>query len=228
MAIMVRMARAAIAPVVGFAALAAVTAPAAAQDTGYYLFVHGGASWLSDQNFSTLAGEFDFEYDTGYAAGGGVGFDFGPLYQGVSLRSDLEITLREYDVKTYTVNGTTDNSGQGQAGSIGVMANFYGYIPTESPLAPYFGIGVGFAEVAFEEYSDTTRELILDDNDSVFAYQLIAGADYALTRELLISLDYRFFATEDPELRTFDSINVEDVEVDNRTHSVLIGLRYLF
>jgi len=42
-------------------------------------------------------------------------------------------------------------------------------------------------------------DLIGSEDDTVFAYQIGAGAGYAVNKNITIDLKYRYFATEDPD-----------------------------
>jgi len=63
---------------------------------------------------------------------------------------------------------------------------------------------------------------LADDDDTVLAGQVGAGVGYAVTEQIGLSLDYRFFITENPE---FDSLAVE---ADYRNHSLWAGVKYRF
>jgi hypothetical protein len=67
--------------------------------------------------------------------------------------------------------------------------------------------------------------LVLDDNDSIFAYQDIAGLGYHLDGRTQLFADYRYFATADSSLSTRTNVSVDG---DYADHTFLFGLRFSF
>ncbi|MBM3526017.1 MAG: OmpA family protein, partial [Alphaproteobacteria bacterium] len=69
----------------------------------------------------------------------------------------------------------------------------------------------------------------VDGTDNRFAYQGMIGVAYSLTQQLKLSLDYRYFATLDPEFdaRTAGGARTT-VDSDYNAHAVMLGLRYHF
>jgi len=65
----------------------------------------------------------------------------------------------------------------------------------------------------------------LDESDTVFAYQMMVGAGYALTKQISLEVEYRYFGTQDPE---FDDGLGGTVEAEVSDHNLLVGLRILF
>ena len=62
---------------------------------------------------------------------------------------------------------------------------------------------------------------LVDDDDTVLAYQVGAGLGYAVNATTTIFVDYRYFATEDPEFSYS-----QEAEIDS--HNISLGLRYNF
>jgi len=50
--------------------------------------------------------------------------------------------------------------------------------------------------------------------------QIGAGIGYSVTDNVVVSLDYRFLITDDPEFG--------DTEAEYQNHSVMLGFKYLF
>ena len=80
-------------------------------------------------------------------------------------------------------------------------------------LAPFVGAGIGVA--VFDLDGD-----LGDENETTFAYQLMAGLSYAFTPDISASLGYSFFSAPDAE---FDG-----VDFDYDSHNVMAGIRYTF
>jgi OmpA-OmpF porin, OOP family len=69
----------------------------------------------------------------------------------------------------------------------------------------------------------------VDDNDNRFAYQGIAGVSYSVTPQWKVALDYRYFATLDPEFSaTTPGGASTKVDSEYSSHTVMLGLRYHF
>ena len=67
---------------------------------------------------------------------------------------------------------------------------------------------------------------MVDDNDDVYSYQLMAGAAVNVTENFSLTAEYRYFDTiTDAELTLANSINI--VENSNiRSHEIRFGIRY--
>ena len=193
-----------------------MAAPALA---GPYFSVNGGAVWVEDSDLSLSGfGDFaEFSYETGYT----VNAAFGHAYAN-GLRLELEIPYRTNDLDEFSVFGIGLGTIDGEVSSWGAMVNFYVDLDTGSAFKPFIGAGIGVANVEFEIERDS-------EDDNVFAYQLMAGFGYALSKEVTFDLQYRFYATDDPEF----AVHVPDVgrvtiESEYMTHNVMAGLRFNF
>ena len=186
-------------------------------NTGFYVGVNAGLNLLSDsalQNNTPLG----IDYDLGYRFGGFVGYDFG------LLRLDAEIAYKANDPSNLiTPTGPVPTTGSTTA--LTYMVNGYIDIPTKMSLEPYLGVGIGFANISLESNIAGPFPVIADDSDTVFAYQLSAGVGYAVTRSTTVTLGYRYFATDDP-----DMINGGGTPftTEYQTHEFNLGVRFRF
>jgi len=137
--------------------------------------------------------------------------------------------------------GTTIASGtvganavsDGDLSSFAVMANlWYDFELENSPFTPFIGAGVGMAKLdldyraratmpsttfnsfSFGPFLSTVRA---EANDWVFAWQLGAGLGYDLGNGMMLSAQYRYFATGDADIGGGQDISVQ-------SHEALIGL----
>ncbi len=129
------------------------------------------------------------------------------------------------------LNSVDDISGTGSAaprdGNVNVfslMADAIYGIPTGTKFTPYVGAGAGVAWVKARDL-DTILGSTIDDTDTVFAYQGMAGIEYDITPYLKAGLDYRYFRTANTEMETATAVNVKGEYED---HTLTLGLRYLF
>lgn len=218
-------------------ALTTPTHGAFAQD-GIYIAGLGGLNFASDADFSfegpTLTNGFggEVDYDPGFHIGAAAGYALdleGDPAEGLGLRPEIEISYRHSGIDSLfddTFGTFTDVDGR--LTNLSGMANLWlDYKLRE--LTPYVGFGVGVSRVKFADVSITNVDII-DDSDVQFAYQLGAGIAYSLNSTIDLTAGYRFFATLEPSFEAANAFApVETVEnVDNYSHSVLLGVRYNF
>jgi OmpA-OmpF porin, OOP family len=176
------------------AAIVALPVMAQAQTAapGFYIGAEGGLNWLLN---TTILGQ-SVTPQTGWAAGGVVGYDF------VGPRVELEGMYRNN--QTYTgFPGTAINN---QIGQLSVMANLlYDFAPS-STITPYVGAGAGIAFV------DGSSSL----NSTQFAYQGIIGLGWNIDTNFRVNLDGRYYGTTNP--------NVNGSTWSNNNFSVMLGL----
>ena len=165
-------------------------------------------------------------FDPGIYIGGAGGFDFG------FLRLEGELSYKEADIKSIT-----DNTGvnqfrdiDGNLGALAFMANAFFDFHNYSPITPYVGGGIGFATLhltnTFATDQNNNRNLMYPrDDNTVFAYQVGAGLDIALTPRYSLDLGYRYFNTDrasfSRDLLTSSGIRFE-------SHNALVGFKMKF
>ena len=118
----------------------------------------------------------------------------------------------------------------GNFSMLAFMANVDYDFDTGSRWVPYVGGGLGVATISIDTESATTGRSLADDSDTVFAYQVGAGLGYEFpleeSRSITVSLDYRYFATQDPTFKGDVTGNEFDVEISG--HDIGISLIYGF
>ena len=195
----------------------ASVAALAQQTSGTYIGLGGGMNFARDADISGPGIGTNAEFDDGWVGVGSIGYGFGN-----GLRLELEVGYRENDIEL--LQGQT-----GATGSVNVwsgMLNLLYDIPTGTGFTPYLGVGGGYARVKADGARPITTGLVdIDDTDDVFAYQGILGVAYGITPNLKLGLDYRYFATQDPE---FSASNGASVDSEYSAHTVLIALRWEF
>lgn len=203
------------------AVLALTTAASAKADdwrSGLYIKGGIGLAYSRDQEYADGVSARDTELKNGYYTQGAVGYDYG------MFRSELEVSYRRNDVDAHTLNGANLGNPGGDAESWAGMINGYVDIPTGTVVTPYIGAGIGFARVDANEY-DTSGVDFLDDGETDFAYQGMAGLDFAIDDALSLYTEYKYFAVDNAEVRTVAN-NPSDLDYDS--HTVSVGLRYSF
>ena len=194
-----------------FICIAQLGSSAFAQNTnqGGYISGHIGGNSRPDAQTTIFGfGPGDLTFDPGFVLGGAIGYDFGN-----NVRLEGEIAYRSNDVDG-VVGGSWNFSG------LSFMGNGYYDINLNSPLKPYLGGGVGFAlfRSEIEVFGATSG-----DDDTLLAYQLMAGLGYDINPKATITLGYRYFATaEDP------TFSVQGFESEYSSHEFLLGARFRF
>ena len=218
-------------------ATTALSTPALARDDSWYVGVEGGAMIVEDINFDigTTPDAGKVDHYAGWDVDATVGYDFG------GFRAEAEVGYREAGITgwsstlrtpVYNTNGTTlgtlapglYNYAGGKSSALSFMVNGMLDFGDDDSLSGFVGGGVGVARVS-EELSLSTRGATIDDSDTVFAWQAIAGVRAPLTDSIDVTLKYRFFNA--------DNVRLVDVagrgyEGRFRSHSILGGLTFNF
>ncbi|RPI52436.1 MAG: porin family protein [Deltaproteobacteria bacterium] len=181
------------------------TSIACAQGPGMYFSGNLGAVWVDDSDVTWFDGIRDeAEFDTGLGMTGAIGYNLGN-----GLRTEFEMGFRFNDVDRQFPEGIG-----GDVSSFSAMGNaFFDFMPGNQ-VSPFIGAGIGIANVEFDV------DFWGEDDDTVFAYQFMAGVSYAVSYNMNIDLQYRYFATEDP--------NFDFFEAEYNTHSMMGGVRINF
>ena len=163
----------------------------------------------ADLSSTTTRGKLSFDNGIGFLGAIGSGFtgDF---------RGEVELGYRINDIDRMR-EGATVRSQSGDITTVSLMANVYKDFPLGMGFDPFVGAGIGIANV---EADLNGFGINGKKDDTVFAYQLMAGGAFILNPNMKLDLQYRFFATEDPEFA--------HVEAEYVSHNFLIGLRFGF
>lgn len=179
----------------------------------YYLSLGAAASLLADTDISSGISE-TVETDTGFGGLAALGYYFTD-----SLRGELESGYLSNDV-----DGTdASNSASGDISAIPVMANLIYDINTSGSLTPFIGAGLGLAMVDFDGV-DPVSTTSINDDATEFAYQGIAGLNYAFNERTSAYLRYQYLAS-DADLSAADGSSIEG-EYQNNIVSVGVTFRF--
>jgi len=199
-------------------ALLSLTFTATAAHAQFYIGGHGGANFVQDSDFDGGSGvEGTASFDAGYAVGGVLGYRL-EVAPAISIDLEGEFAYRANDIDNISVSGAADSDGESQ--SFLWMANaWFNWEIADSGFAPYIGGGFGGVHVDIDD-AQVAGTPLNHESDFVLGGQLGAGLGYMIDDHLGVSLDYRFLITEDP--------NMNGVDVEYQTHSVMLGVRYFF
>lgn len=137
------------------------------------------------------------------------------------LRGEVEISHRNADIESVTVNGVGSASASGSLKTTAVMLNGYYNLFSNQTVNPYLTAGIGDAHHAGEITSIGGVGLTgFSAADNVFAYKIGAGTDITINDRVTAFADYRYFGTSDA--------NFDGMKVGYGAHEVRAGLRYGF
>jgi outer membrane protein OmpA-like peptidoglycan-associated protein len=164
---------------------------------GFYIGAEGGLNWLLNSGNNS--------YNTGYAVGGKIGYDF------VGPRIEVEGLYRNNQGNGVVPFGNGLAFVGGQINQVSVMANvLYDFFPGAT-VTPYVGAGAGVAFV------DPSLSAGCTMCSTQFAYQGIVGLAYNFDQNLRISLDGRYYGTTSSSLA-----------YNNNNIGLMLGLTYKF
>lgn len=210
-------------------ALALSSSMAAAE--GVYLTGNLVAVNLEDSDITASDDHYDklsFDYGGGLALAVGYATEAGFRVEGeiAGRYNEMDKLRNEYGRQLIE---------DGYFSALSLMANAFYTILPRHPVSPFIGAGVGLANITAdfdydddddedEDYYDNDADDDDEDDDSesdtVMAFQVAAGVTYAVNEHLNIDVQYRYFATEDPDF--------DDVEMEYASHNGMLGLRYTF
>ncbi len=201
------------------AVLLGATGVAAAQS--FYIGAHGGVGIPHDSDATSSGAPgvpITVSSNIGYAVGGFVGYDFG-----TGFRVEGELAYRRNGLDEQSALGSTFAM-QGDSSTLALMANGFYEFGAGSSWTPYVGAGIGMARFSLID-AGTVGSTPEDNDDTVLAYQFIAGIGYELSPTLTLFADYRLFGTADPEFTEADG---DVVETEYMGSTVLVGIRRTF
>jgi outer membrane protein OmpA-like peptidoglycan-associated protein len=215
----------------GTAAIALATSASASGLRGSYAAIEGGAGWIGSERILqevavtsviTTSPIFDTDFATGWAVLATLGYAFDN-----NLRAEIEAGYRRNDIDRL-VQLTTPAvlSASGDLSEFTVMANLLYDFALGDKLTLSVGAGVG-ADLA----NLKAAALGVDDDEWVFAYQAIAGLNYAIGRQTQLFLNYRYLHADAPEYTAVTGVNtVQHTALlgDLGKHTATFGLRFFF
>jgi opacity protein-like surface antigen len=193
-------------------------AACSAANAQFYAGLHGGGNFVQDSDIDGSGINGEATLDPGFAAGGVLGYRIG-VDDNLSVDVEGEFTYRYNDADTFSAAGFSDNAG-GYTQSFAWLANAWlNWEIGDSGFTPYIGGGGGGVHIDIKDAQIGNVEF---GNESAFVLggQLGGGLGYQFDEHFAVSLDYRFLITEDA--------NIQGLDVEYQSHSVMAGIKYLF
>ena len=194
----------------------------------YYMTLGAGAAFLVDSivevHPASSAPDGTLSFYTGYSFTGAFGLRFPS-----GIRTEFEVAYRYNNIDVIS-NGFADQTISialdigGHVSSMAYMTNLLYDFSLSGEMQPFLGVGLGLASITADT-NHPSLQVSVDDTDTVFATQLIAGTSFRLSEKGLLGLKYHFFLTENPELTVS---NGDMIEGEYYSHNVLAYLTYEF
>ncbi|AKM08130.1 flagellar motor protein MotB [Pelagerythrobacter marensis] len=200
----------------------ALASPALARDGQWYIEGQGGPMIVEDLDFDIVDGDGEVvdtvnaDTKTGYDFGGVVGYDFG------AFRLEADGSYRRAAIDQLVADGEQFDAG-GSASALAFMLNGLFDFGDDDGLQGFVGGGAGVARTSVDAMVGGPD--LIDDSDTGFAWQALAGVRAPLTDAIDVGLRYRFFNA--PNVDLIDASG-EAGETRFRSHSILGTLTYNF
>lgn len=197
--------------------LAAATSAFAAPGRPYFS-IFGGAHFPVETELTDEFGQtVDTKFDTGYVVGGSIGYTF-PY----TVRVEAEFAYRnaDFDEMTFPFDGTVKMDSDSSVSTFSMLGSIYYDFRNPSNITPYFGGGIGFANVSVDRGSVRGTTYWYSDDETVFAYQVGGGFGFELGPMTTLDIGYRFFGT--------DEVHFDVARANFNSHNVTVGIRQSF
>jgi len=172
----------------------------------------------TNQDAANSGNNFELNTQSGLNGALALGAKFG------SLRAEIEAVYR-YNPNDKFDPGGTPQGADGSLSTSHIFLNGYYEMDFFGVVTPYAGLGVGYGTVSLN-LKQLDGTVVVDDNDDVYSYQLMAGASVNVTESFSLTAEYRYFDTiTDAELTVSGGLNfVENSNI--RSHEIRFGIRY--
>ncbi|HWA31092.1 MAG TPA: outer membrane beta-barrel protein [Rhizomicrobium sp.] len=180
-------------------------AASAQSQPGYYIAGEGGVSLLPNLQTKSAGITGHDHFDTGYAYGGAVGYDFGN-----GTRVELDSLHQQSNL-----TGISGVPANGHLQSTSLIVNGQYDLMQSGPVTPYVGVGVGAQNVGLGLNG-------AHDSDWKPAYQAEAGLRTNISDKVSLFGEYRFSQSEAANL----SLGGVDTHQHFSDHGILAGLTY--
>jgi OOP family OmpA-OmpF porin len=213
----------------------AIATPALARDGAWYVGGDFGAMIVEDVEMDVGAVEnaLVIDHDYGFDGAGFVGYDLG------SFRLEAEVAYKRAridelealiglpgDARPGQGLGLAIREAAGNTTALSFMINGMLDFGDDDGVSGFLGGGVGVARVSFNNQRVfSNQDAFLDDSDTRFAWQVVAGLRQAISENADVTVRYRFFNVPSLEMAGFGG---NEFSTRFRSHSILGGLTFNF
>jgi OmpA-OmpF porin, OOP family len=209
-------------------ATTALSGAAIAKDDFWYTSLKGGATIVETAKHRVGATDVaSIDSKTGYNVAGAIGYDFG------MFRSEFELGYQRAGISNVNnianlpfigANGI-NNDPRGNTTALSFMLNGLFDIGGGDSWGAHVGGGVGIAQIKAKNYATGTRVPFVSDSDTGFAWQLLAGIRKAISDNVDLTVDYKYFNESNVNLI---AANGATLDSKFRSHSLMAGFAYNF
>ena len=151
------------------------------------------------------------------------------------FRAELQVGFRSSNIEKVAVRGEDGSAGSSKISLFSVMANgYYDFdleelLSIDTPLTPWVGAGIGWGMPRIDvENGPGANQLTVDDTDSVFVYNVMAGVTYRISKTAEWTTGYRYIATEDFDVRGTSAATDRRFDLEYDAHEGYTGIRFMF
>ncbi len=201
-------------------------------DEGFYIGAQGGINLMNTENYSGSTGTHNikFDYDSGWAAGIVLGYDFG------KFSTELEFTRRKSSLDTLTVvtdGGIGAALGQpplagaltpttGNVSTNSYMWNVYYRFSPEKKTTPFLGVGMGISSIKLTNIGGGgLPAMVVSQKDESFTAQGIAGIRHKVSDAVSLVLSYRYTYMDKVQFNLASALPVNG-QLNN--HTIMAGI----
>jgi opacity protein-like surface antigen len=160
--------------------------------------------------------EWDFKSGINYTVAAGYTVPYFAL--------EGEFGYRKLDIaRQINTDGSPSTRYTGDQTQVSIMLNAYVIPKPEWKISPYVGLGIGTTTISWNDVRSPAGSSVTDDSNTVFTYQLIAGASYKINPQLTLAADYRYFVPQDLEIE----VNGVESKLNNQELNIFgLSLRF--
>ncbi len=190
---------------------------ASAESGNWYVGVGAGAAHHHDADIVRGGTRNDADFDWGWSGETALGYRYGN-----GFRTELELSYKgNNDVDTISGTLTPGGDTRSWAGMINVLYDIDMFEDTR--FMPYIGLGAGVIRSEYDNVGPccgfATR---VDDTDTTFGYQGIAGISFRATEMVDLYANYKYTSAHEPE---YNALAVTNVDADYDVSTIMAGIR---
>ncbi|MCO5059341.1 MAG: porin family protein [Rhizobiaceae bacterium] len=200
-------------------------------DIDYHWSKFGGADYIT---YGPPPGSNSFDFGNFRGAlslGAGVGYKVSKYFR-TDLTADWMFRSKFTGQTTGTCAGAPCVSvDESSYSALLLLANAYADLGTYHGVTPYIGAGIGGAHVKWGDLRNTittTTTVHRGASEWRFAWALMAGASYCLTKNLNLDVGYRYSRISGGRMFEYANFGGPGFDKGINVHEVRGGLRYQF
>ncbi len=206
---------------------------AMASETGpLYVGITGGYTLGSDLEYTeSYYPSYDLDIQNTWALGAKIGYTM-PFARAIALEFEYLYLGPDVDQTALTSAGDDFYAMEGDLDVHNFMFNFIAKYP-EGRFHPFLGFGLGFSQVDFscrgtERFEGKMYTYSISYDDTAFAWQILAGVNFEINRNLSVDLAYRFFMTDTDDDYEDYYYHYYGTELEIQSSIVTVGLNFHF